>query len=147
MLIKKILSKFIKKLGLNYVKQITPEEHHKLISYIERDRRKRLNKIKRQRLMALLGEEEKTQTAGATGDIDMKSDDSESSSNEQGYEEDDGEQSERYSLGSDSDSDDESEDEEEGTKGGDLLMTDEMDIPRVDDIPVVSKLAKEKKEM
>jgi len=27
MLIKKILSKFIKKLGLNYVKSITPEDH------------------------------------------------------------------------------------------------------------------------
>ncbi len=55
MLIKKILSKFIKKFGLNYVKSITPEKHQKLISYIERDRRKRINKKKREKLMSLLG--------------------------------------------------------------------------------------------
>lgn len=44
-------------------------------------------------------------------------------------------------MGSDSDSDDDSESEEEELKGVDTLMADEMDIPRVDDIPVVSKLA------
>lgn len=94
MLIKKILSKFIKKMGLSYVKSITPEQHHKLICYIERDRRKRLNKAKRYRLLAILGKEKKDKDnadkTAVSGDIDMKSD-SESSGDEQGYEEDDGE--------------------------------------------------------
>jgi hypothetical protein len=102
-------------------------------------------------LLALLGKEEKVEKAGATsGDAEMKSD-SESSGDEQGYDEDDGEQSEKFSLGSesegeesDSDSSDSSDEEEKGT---DMLMADEMDIPRVDDIPIVSKLAKEKKEI
>lgn len=48
------------------------------------------------------------------------------------------------------DSDDESasssdDDNQEEVKGADHLMTDTIDIPRVDNIPVVSKLAKEKK--
>jgi len=49
-------------------------------------------------------------------------------------------------MNSDSDSDG-SDSEADETKGADTLMTDDIDIPRVDDIPVVSKLAKEKKEM
>lgn len=81
MLIKKILSKFVKKLGLVYVKSITPAQHHKLISYIERDRRKRLNKQKRFKLMALLGKEDKPK-ASASGDAEMKSDNSDSSGND-----------------------------------------------------------------
>jgi len=51
---------------------------------------------------------------------------------------------ERYSDDGEDDSEDESSDEEE-VGGTDALMTDGLDIPRVDDIPVVSKLAKEKK--
>ena len=70
----------------------------------------------------------------------MKSEDTDSSSaSEQGYDEDDGEHGENYSLNSESESDDEE------VKGGDTLMTDDIDIPRVDDIPVVSRIAKDKK--
>jgi hypothetical protein len=76
----------------------------------------------------------------------MKSNDSdESSGNEGGDEEDQGDQEERYSLNS---SDEESEEsDQDEVKGGDTLMADEIDIPRVDDIPVVSKLAAEKKDV
>ncbi len=54
------------------------------------------------------------------------------------------EKDEKYSLDSDaSDQSDDDDDEEDDRRGGtDLLMTDSMDIPRVDDIPIVSKLAK-----
>ncbi len=38
----------------------------------------------------------------------------------------------------------ESDSDQEEVKGADHLMTDTIDIPRVDNIPVVSKLAKEK---
>lgn len=135
-IIKKILSKLIKKMGLAYVKQITPENHHSLISYVERVKRKRLNKQKRERLLALLGQEETKEAK----DAEMKSEDTDSSSaSEQGYDEDDGEHGENYSLNSESESDDEE------VKGGDTLMTDDIDIPRVDDIPVVSRIAKDKK--
>ena len=56
------------------------------------------------------------------------------------------EKDEKYSLDSDaSDQSDDDDDEEDDRRGGtDLLMTDSMDIPRVDDIPIVSKLAKQK---
>ncbi len=48
--------------------------------------------------------------------------------------------------GGESDDDDssESDSDQEEVKGADHLMTDTIDIPRVDNIPVVSKLAKEK---
>jgi len=54
-IIKKVLSKLIKKMGLNYIKQITPSNHHNLISYVERVKRKRVNKQKREKLLTLLG--------------------------------------------------------------------------------------------
>jgi hypothetical protein len=43
------------------------------------------------------------------------------------------------------DDDASSSEEEEDLRGEDMLMTDGINIPRVDNIPVVSKLAKEKK--
>ena len=56
-LIKKIVSKMIKKLGLKEVKERMPEKDWGLVAYVERERRKRENKKKRQKLMALLGQE------------------------------------------------------------------------------------------
>lgn len=57
--IKKILGKMVKKLGLKYLKQITPEKHHKLLAYIERERRKKISKKKKEKLNELLGEYDK----------------------------------------------------------------------------------------
>lgn len=111
----------------------------KLIDYIERERRKRLNKVKRRKLLALLGQEDKPKVKMAAMDIDMKEGKENESSSESEGDESEGEDVERYSLDSDSD-----EEEDEDLKGTDTLMTDGFDIPRVDDIPVVSKLAKEK---
>jgi len=54
--IRKIVSKLIKKLGLKQVKHVVPAEHHKLITYIERERRKRINKKKKDQIKELLGE-------------------------------------------------------------------------------------------
>lgn len=139
-IIKKVLSKLIKKMGLNYIKQITPSNHHNLISYVERVKRKRVNKQKREKLLTLLGQDSKKEAK----DVEMKSVESDlSSASDNGYDEDDGEQGENYSLNSDDDSESDSDE----IKGGDTLMTDDIDIPRVDDIPVVSRLAKEQKAM
>lgn len=70
--------------------------------------------------------------------MDLGGDEDSSESEE---EEDQYENQENYSL----DSDQSSESEDEELKGVDHLMNTEMDIPRVNDIPVVSKLAKETK--
>ena len=43
MIIRKILNKLISRVGLQMVLQCTTKEHHALINYIERARRKRLN--------------------------------------------------------------------------------------------------------
>ena len=56
-IIRKLLGKLLKKLGPGYVKMATPVKHVALIDYIERARRKRVNKAKRQKLMTLLGKD------------------------------------------------------------------------------------------
>jgi hypothetical protein len=76
-------------------------------------------------------------------------DDSGSSSSDEEEEDNDhamdGVEEENYSLHSENESDDEdsSDSEDEDLRGRDKLMSKEQDIPRVDNIPVVSKLAKE----
>lgn len=133
-LIKKVVWKMIRKLGLPYMKVIIPAEHHKLITYIERDKRKKQNKMKKHRLQQLLGKDTKVEKKE---DVDM-GDDEEGSESE---EENQYENEENYSL----DSDLSSESEDEDLQGVDHLMTTGIDIPRVNDIPVVSKLAKDTK--
>ena len=54
-LVRKLLGKLLKKIGLAAVKKLTPVKHLPLIDYIERARRKRANKAKRNKLLALLG--------------------------------------------------------------------------------------------
>lgn len=149
-LIRKLIGKLLKKIGHAAVKKLTPVKHMPLIEYIERARRKRANKAKRNKLLALLGqpipEEQQAQPKKATEDSDsddeMDSDDGEGEIEEH-FSDDEGDSQE-------GDSDDESasssdNDQQEEVKGADHLMTDTIDIPRVDNIPVVSKLAKEKK--
>jgi hypothetical protein len=52
------------------VRGITPKKHHALLDYIERARRKRLNKAKRDKLMQLLGKSEDAAGVKATDDSD-----------------------------------------------------------------------------
>lgn len=142
-LVKKILCKLIKKLTLAYVRSVVPKEHHALIDYVERERRKRINKQKRDKLRALLGQEEKKDDKFHSGaQADDEDSDITSEEEEDQVMQDDDEKSENYSLDSD-----ESESEEEDMRGTDFLMADGIDIPRVDDIPIVSKLAKEQQEL
>jgi len=56
-IIRKLLGKLLKKLGPVYVKKVTPVKHVPLVDYIERARRKRANKSKKLKLMALLGKD------------------------------------------------------------------------------------------
>ena len=94
--------------------------------------------------MALLGKEAVPEGAPKKKEEEDSEDDIESS------EEEDHEVEEHFSDDSDSSIDDDegedSDNEKDQVKGGtDLLMTDTIDIPRVDNIPVISQLAKEKK--
>jgi hypothetical protein len=57
--------------------------------------------------------------------------------------EDEVEAAEKFSLNSESDDEDSESDADEEMRGADTLMSREMDIPIVNDIPIVSKLAKE----
>ena len=57
MLIRKILAKLISRVGLAQVKSATTKEHQKLIAYIEREKRKRVNAKERVKLLALMGQE------------------------------------------------------------------------------------------
>lgn len=55
MIIRRILSKLIARLGLPTVLACTKKEHHKLIDYIERARRKLRNAKERQRFILTQG--------------------------------------------------------------------------------------------
>jgi hypothetical protein len=142
-IIRKLLGKLLKKLGPSYVKKATPTKHVPLIDYIERARRKRINKANRLKLLALLGkdtEETKSPSAGKKVEEDDSEDELESADEEEH------EVEEHFSDDSDdSSSGDDDSDAEDAKAGGDTLMTDTLDIPRVDNIPVVSRLVKEKK--
>jgi len=55
MLIRKIVSKLIKKMGSTWVRKAMPEEHKALVTYIERMWRKKQNKKIKDKLGALMG--------------------------------------------------------------------------------------------
>jgi hypothetical protein len=80
-LIRKLIGKLLKKIGVPAVRKLTPYKHLPLIDYIERARRKRINKAKRNKLLALLGQEvpekptqEAKKVAGAEGESDSDDD-------------------------------------------------------------------------
>jgi hypothetical protein len=141
-IIRKLLGKLLKKLGPSYVKKATPPKHVPLIDYIERARRKRINKANRMKLLALLGkdtDETTTPNAGKKVEEDDSEDELESADEEEH------EVEEHFSDDSDDSSSGDESDNEDAKAGADMLMTDTADIPRVDNIPVVSRLVKEKK--
>jgi len=96
LLVRKILTRLIKKCGLPYMMKIMPEFHRPMITYIERQKRKTENKKTKDRLVSLMGEEgeeqgmkeddsdglssdeEETEIAGRTHTTEVDSEDSES---------------------------------------------------------------------
>ena len=115
-LLRKLVGKFLKKLGPIQLKRVTPHKHHALIEYVEKARRRLENKKKKAKLMALLGKTEEAPKSGKpnTEGIDSDSDDEMDSGDEEqqfgtGAEE-------HYSNEGSDDSDDEfSSDEEDNT--------------------------------
>lgn len=52
---RKVVSKLIYKLGIEYLQKAITGENKKLLAYIEREQRKKKNKKERLRLLAILG--------------------------------------------------------------------------------------------
>jgi hypothetical protein len=55
MTLRRIITKLIIRVGVEKLKQATVKDHHPLIAYVERIRRKKQNVKERARLLALLG--------------------------------------------------------------------------------------------
>jgi hypothetical protein len=110
---------------------MTSAKHQKLIRYVERARKKVVNARQRQRLLALIGEENKTELKKAAGeDSDSDIEDMSEDSGKEGNKSD-------QEMSEDSDQS-ESESSDEDVDGHDALQTNEFDIPLVSGIPVFS---------
>ena len=70
MILRKILNKLIARVGVTQVMAVTSPKHQKLIRYVERARKKVLNQRQRQKLLALIGEEDKEKDAKRGDDSD-----------------------------------------------------------------------------
>jgi len=44
LLVRRILSKLIRRCGINYIKKVMPESHRPMIAYLEKEKRKKMNK-------------------------------------------------------------------------------------------------------
>ena len=132
LLVRKILKKLMRRCGVNYVNKLMPECHRPMIAYLEREKRKKLNKKQKDRLLALMGNEPEKDT--------LQDGDEAGSSDESSDEELDNSLKASPEEGTDSEAGD--SDNDSDADGGDRLPTRAADIPRVDDIPIVSQLAK-----
>mmetsp|Transcript_24172 Transcript_24172/g.37156 ORF Transcript_24172/g.37156 Transcript_24172/m.37156 type:complete len:286 (+) Transcript_24172:3185-4042(+) len=144
MLVRKVVTKLIRRLGPIFVTKLMPESHRALITYIERMKRKKENKKNRQKLLALMGGSGKTEE-GAMVEGDGDSSDGDSSDEDiQKYKSVEAEESSDESEAEDSDQDMTGESKPAKVRGPGMdRLEAPMDIPRVDDIPVVSRIAKQ----
>lgn len=145
LIIRKITNKLIKRCGIKYVTQAMPEYHKPMLAYLEKEKRKKMNKKQKEKLLALMGGEDlENQQTIKDGDNAGESDDADSSSDNEEVD-----QTLKKTAADEKDSDDESDSDNEAIEVGgyknaeDLLPTKAMDIPRVDDIPIVSQLARQ----
>lgn len=139
MVMRRIVTKLIVRVGSQKVKQATAKEHLPLVLYVERCRRKRQNMKERAKLLALMGQ--KAPLDGEAGDQD---DDSDSDSSDGGENEKDAQMASQSE--GDSDQSD-SEDDEANLRGMDQFKSSSrFDIPIVKDIPILSQLARQEKQ-
>ena len=134
LLVRKILTKLIRRCSIAYMTKIMPEFHRPMLSYIEKQKRKSENKKQKDKLLALMGQDGNDQDDGA-----MKEDDVEDSDEISSDEENEIARNKKDAKEEDSE---DSRSESEDDRGYDHLQANAFDIPRVDDIPIVSKLAK-----
>ena len=77
LLVRKILKKLMRRCGVNYVNKLMPECHRPMIAYLEKEKRKKLNKKEKEKLLALMGKEpekEALQDGDEVGSSDESSD-------------------------------------------------------------------------
>jgi len=145
--VRRIVSKLIKRCGAAFVNRTTPEYHRPMIAYIEKLKRKKINKIQKEKLLALIGGKDVGDGDEAVRSGANANDSSDESSDDDQQVRGDGASGamQANKAGPDADmSDSDSEDDDVAAgPGTDLLQAPELDIPRVDDIPVVSQLAKQ----
>lgn len=55
LLVRKIIGKMIRRCGVTFVTRTIPESHRPMIAYMEREKRKKMNKKEKERLLALMG--------------------------------------------------------------------------------------------
>jgi len=55
LIVRKILTRLIRRCGLNFVTRIMPEFHRPMLAYIEKQKRKSENKKEKNKLLALMG--------------------------------------------------------------------------------------------
>ena len=129
MIMRRIITKLLIRVGSAKVRQATAKEHLPLIAYVERARRKQQNIKERAKLLALMGQK-------ATDDGGETKDDSDSALSASDEDEVD------KRMDSDSESDLSSSDDEDDdalARGMDQLQSSaKFDIPIVRDIPVLS---------
>lgn len=73
--IRSIIKKLIRKFDAQYVQRLLPEQHKKLIMYLEKEKRKAMNKKERNRILALMGEKGITLQEGEGDDAESSEDD------------------------------------------------------------------------
>jgi len=44
LLVRRIINKLIRRCGINYLKKVMPESHRPMIAYLEKEKRKKMNK-------------------------------------------------------------------------------------------------------
>jgi hypothetical protein len=132
-LIRRIVSKLMFRVGPGQVKKHTLKEHQPLMAHIEKERRKKKNAAERKRLLAELKINEK-KNSSAIAQLTEKDNAVEIEDNESGDDESDEELS------------DMEEDQNAPARSGldRLASSSKFDIPRASDIPVVSELARER---
>jgi len=73
LLVRKIMSKLIKKCGVQFITKTMPEYHRPMITYLEKEKRKKANKKEKERLLALMGTAPQEVAAAKEDDDDLSS--------------------------------------------------------------------------
>ena len=91
LLVRKIIGKMIRRCGVTFVTRTMPESHRPMITYLEREKRKKMNKKEKERLLALMGTVTKTEE-GAKEDEDTSDESSDEDQDKNAQEEIDSEE-------------------------------------------------------
>ena len=108
LLVRKIIGKMIRRCGVTFVTRTMPESHRPMIAYLEREKRKKMNKKEKERLLALMGTVTKIEE-GAKEDEDTSDESSDEDQDKNAQEE----------VDSEEELDDDDDDEYGGARGND----------------------------